>query len=80
MSNRIKNDVPNLRVRNEFPNSRTSAFQVGIKTASMSLNPIRKGMAIGLLLALTYDRTRTFPDVPAVYFGEFRPNIRILNN
>ena len=71
--NRIKNDVPNLKVRNEFPNSRTSAFQVGILTAGTE---VEAGTPIGLLLVLTY--ASAFETAPT-FRSDFRPNIRITN-
>ena len=76
-NSKIQNQFPNVGIKSIIPNSGVSAFQGGVKTAALSSNLIKKGMPIGLLLALTYDRTRISSDVPAVYFGEFRPNIRI---
>ena len=75
---RIKNEFPNMRSRNEAPNLRVSSFQGGIATPEITRTASRKGMPIGLLLALTSDRARTATSAK-IFFGEFRPNMRIAN-
>ena len=73
----IRNPIANVRIRNEYPNVRASAFQTGERVAEFSTD-ISAGTPIGLLLALTYANLVTVV-TPHVYFSDFRPNVSIKN-
>ena len=74
---RIQNSVSNSRLRSDNPNARVSSFQVGRSGVGEIINPIVAGMPIGLLLVLTYAESAISGNEAS--YGDFRPNVRIVN-
>lgn len=70
---RIHKTGVQTRIENAVPNARTSSFQTAREDSVASISV---GMPIGLLLALTY------ASVPAsdFFYGDYRPNARIVTN
>ena len=76
-NSRIKNTTPNSRSGKFQLNTRISSFQSGIKSESISGTTIYAGTPIGLLLSLTYANDFTIGGTSVTYFGDSRPNSRV---
>ena len=78
--------MPNSRIKNTTPNSRSGKFQVhtrisnfqsGVKEQATSSTTIYAGTPMGLLLSLTYANDFTVGGTSITYFGDSRPNSRV---
>lgn len=69
---KIYNAIPNVGIKNYYPNVSVSSFQTTRDSdPTITVTP---GMPMGLLLALTYTDNPPLP-----FYGDQRPNVRILN-
>lgn len=71
-NSRIQNTVVNVGIKNTPLNVRASNFQTGVLVQGPL---IPAGTPIGLLLALTY---AVDTQVMSTFFGDYRPNVRIV--
>ena len=71
----IRNNAPNIGIRNSFPIVRASSFQTGILATTSGT--LKRGMPWGILMAITRNADVNVSSV--AYFGDMRPNTRIIN-
>ena len=70
----VRNNAPNVGMRNSLPTVRASSFQTGILSTAKT---IKRGMPWGILMAITRNADVNVSTV--TYFGDMRPNTRIIN-
>lgn len=76
---RVAKSVPTLRATNAVPHLRLTTLAKGAGGSSSSVTFGGKGYPIGLLLAITADRSHTVTNTTTTTSSPYKPHMRITN-